>query len=408
MLVAGVVLAMAPGPAYAEESPTANEAPGFARERGISLAEAERRLGWQLVAPDLAERLEAALPETFGAVWIDDRDGDRVKVGIAPAVDSASADLVRRTAEAVGLPEYDIVPVPRTLAKLTADMEWLGREIERVNRGAATKLRGGVRTDLNAVQLTLPRDALSPAQNDLVLNAQHLLAGGLVINSKTNGTWSQYACAYPYCDQPLRGGVKINYSGGGSCSSAFTAQSKVDSALYLITAGHCLQNKYSTWSTKFADLSVHHLGPVWHWENNSQADMGIIRLTNPTGWSPKGWVQVTWSFDTTADDTYHISADKYSVLGMRICTTGSYWGMSDCGKVEELDVSIDWGDFTTHHLGLSSVCAKKGDSGAPMYALHNAYGIMIGGPDDASCETVYQGIKATETKLNVNVLHAWS
>ena len=42
-----------------------------ARERGITVAEAQQRLGWQALTPDLAERVEASLRGGFGGVWID-------------------------------------------------------------------------------------------------------------------------------------------------------------------------------------------------------------------------------------------------------------------------------------------------------------------------------------------------
>jgi hypothetical protein len=407
--IAAIVLAtlalLPPATASAADDPTANEAAGFARERGISLAEAQQRLIWQIVAPDVAEQLEQSLPETFGGVWIDTRDGDRVKVGLAPKLDEASVAVVKKTAEGAGLTEFDMVAVPRSLATLTSGMTWLGEEIARVNPGARVKLAAGVRTSQNVLHLTLPRGTLSTAQADLVATAAKTFGEGLVIDGAAGAFIPYASCVYPYCDTPLRGGVKINYPTTW-CSSAFTAQSKVDSVYYLITAGHCAENHYNTWSTKFTDLSVHNVGPVWHWEYNSAGDMAILRVSNPGGWTPKPWVQVTSGPDTTANDTYTISSDKLSVEGMRICVTGAAFGRTDCGYVTELDFTTDYGGGpTVHHLGRSSACGMGGDSGAAMYASHVAYGLMVGGNADDGCDTIYQGIRATETMLNVNVLH---
>src|SRR5262245_66690064 len=57
------------------------EAQVFASERDISLAEAKRRLGWQTLAPDVAQALEGE--PFFGGVWIDRADGDRRTIGVA-------------------------------------------------------------------------------------------------------------------------------------------------------------------------------------------------------------------------------------------------------------------------------------------------------------------------------------
>jgi hypothetical protein len=393
-----------PVSAVAADDPTANEAAGFARERGITLAEAQQRLLWQIAAPDLEEQLEGSMATTFGGVWIDVRDKDRVKVGVAPKIDDTSLAVVKRTAAAVGLTDFDVVAVPRTLATLTANMTWLGDEIAKVNPGARVKLSAGVRTSQNALHLTLPNGTLSTAQADLVTTAAKKFGDGIVIDGAA-GAFVPFACSYPYCDAPLHGGVKINYPTTW-CSSAFTAQSKVDSVYYLITAGHCADGHFNTWGTKWTDLSVHDIGAVWHWEWNSAGDMAIIRVSNADVGTPQPWVQVTAGPDTTANDTYTIHSDKLSIEGMRICVTGAAFGRTDCGNVTELDFTTDYGGGpTVHHLGRSSACGKPGDSGGAMYASHVAYGLMVGGNTDDGCDTIYQGIRATEKMLNVNVLH---
>jgi hypothetical protein len=52
-----------------------------ARERGVSLGEAQRRIDWQTAAGRLADELPAVLGARFGGVWID-RATDRVRVGV--------------------------------------------------------------------------------------------------------------------------------------------------------------------------------------------------------------------------------------------------------------------------------------------------------------------------------------
>jgi hypothetical protein len=403
---AGSLAAATPAVASGTAAETDGESVAFARERGISVAEAQQRLGWQERAPELTERVEAVLGSRFGGVWIDVLNGDRVRVGVAGGVTADAAAAVRDTATSVGLTDgYDVVNVRHSMAALAEAGAWLGGEIERVNTGAAATLTAGLRTDVNAVELQVPAEGpLTAAQRDLLAEATSALGDRLVVGSY-RGRPTPRACSYPYCDPPLRGGIRINHP-DASCTGAFIAKSKVDDKLYQVTAGHCAYQNYTNWSTRFTDSSVHVIGPVWTWWWYSGGDFAIVRINNVPGWNPKAWVNVTAGPDTTADSTYHISSDNYSVLGMRICTTGAFYGRSDCGYVTQLDVTATYGGVTVHHLGRASFCGTGGDSGSPMYAQHKAYGLQVAGYSE--CDSLYQGIKAAETTLNVNVLHASS
>jgi hypothetical protein len=404
-------------PAAAPAAPAAPTAPAavaadeydgetlaFAKERGITPAEAERRLGWQQVAPDLAERLEGDLKDRFGGVWIATDRGDLVRVGVTGEVTRDVADIVERAAEAVGLKEgYDVGAVRHPLARLDEANDWLADGLEKVNADAPATLTAGIRTDLNAVELQVPPSSkLTEGQRTLVAEARQRLAGLLVLTDSV-GDATPRACAYPYCDPPLRGGIRINHPNAG-CTGAFIAKSKVDDKLYQFTAGHCAYLNYTNWSTRFTNNSVHVIGPVWTWWWYSGGDMAILRINNVPGWNPQPWVLVTNGPDTTANSTYPIKSDKLSVLGMRICTTGAYYGRSDCGYVTQLNVTATYGGVTVKKLGRGSFCGTGGDSGAPMYAKHVAYGLQVAGYSE--CDSLYQGIRAAETKLNVNVLHA--
>lgn len=382
------------------------EAGAFARERGISLAEARQRFGWQRLAPDLATRLESDLPKSFAGVWIDVNDGDRIKVGVAATITGDVAAIVRDAAARLGLVDaYDLVQARYTMRALLDAGEWLGAEIERVNAGAAATLTAGMRTDRNAIELQTPvQGALTRRQEELVAAAKTELGDLLVIGSYA-GRPTPRACAYPYCDPSLRGGIRITHPNSG-CTGGFTAKSKVDDKLYQFTAGHCAYQNYSNWSTRFTDNVSHVIGPVWTWRWNSGGDMAILRINNVPGWNPKAWVNVTAGPNTTADPTYHIASDKLSVWGMRICTTGASYGHSSCGYVTMLNVTMTYGGVTVHHLGRASFCGTQGDSGSPMYSYHVAYGLQVSGYSE--CDSVYQGIRAAEQFHNVNVLHASS
>ncbi|MBV1852866.1 S1 family peptidase [Catellatospora tritici] len=393
--------------APAAEDPFAEEAVGFAKERGISEAEARKRMSWQLVAPDLDERLQRELGTRYGNVWIDVRDGDRVKAGVTGSVDDEVRGIVKAAAAAVGLTDgYDVVAVKRSAAKLAADNDWLADQIIRTNVGVEAPLSAGIRTDLNALMLHVPRTGtLTAAQKDLITTAQARLGAGLVLGT-SSGAFKTFACDVPYCDKPLRGGVKINHPSTW-CTAGFIAQSKVDSVKYVVTAGHCAYQHLGTWSSKNVALTSTDIGPVHHWIFDTYiGDMAIIRIndSSATGWNPQPWVLVTLSFQTTENTTYHIASDNMSVVGMRICTTGAATRVTNCSHVEELGLTASLDGLTMRNLGLTENCGKPGDSGAPMFASHVGYGILVGGDED-DCEIVYQGIRTAERELNVNILH---
>lgn len=391
-------------PAAATRGEREWEVEGYARERGVSYAEAERLLDLQALAPELDDLLLRELGDRFGGVWIDVAGGDRILVGVTRGAGTDAAAVVRDVARKIGLTEgYDIVPVRRSVAEIERVNDWLGAEIEKVNDGADATLTAGIRTDLNAVELQLPAEGrLTDAQRDLASTAKARLGDLLVVGSYA-GRATARACTYPNCDAPLRGGIQITNSGTG-CTGGFIARSKVDSVLYQFTAGHCAFLNFDNWSTRFTDGSSHVVGPVWNWAWHKGGDMAILRINNVPGWNPKPWVYVTSGADTTTNTAYTIASDNKSVLGMRICTTGAFYGRSDCGRVTQLGVTATYGGVTVRNLGRGSFCGTGGDSGAPMYAKHVAYGLQVAGYSE--CDSLYQGIRAAETVLNVNVLHA--
>jgi hypothetical protein len=397
--------AVAVAPAAATAPPTTTGADLAARDlaadRGIDLAEAQRRIAWQAMAPRLAEEASARLGDRFGGVWIDTTDNDRVKLGVV----GGGYDAARLAATAAGLAAAtDTVAVRRSLRELERGNAWLGARIAVVNAGAAATLTAGIRTDLNAIELQLPHaGALTAAQRALVDQARRRLGDALRVGMYAGQAVAR-ACAYPYCDPPLRGGIRITNS-GRPCTGAFIARSRVDSVLYQFTAGHCIAGGFTdNWSTRFTNGSSHVIGPRHNHRFASSGDMAILRINNPSGWQlPRAVVYVTSGPDTTADQTYHISSDGTSSVGMRICTTGGSYGRSDCGTVTQLGVTATYNGVTVRGLGRGSFCGTGGDSGAPMYASHVAYGLQVAGFSE--CDSLYQGIQASEDAMNVNVLH---
>jgi hypothetical protein len=76
----GQVGAVDPPPYLADASHPAVTT--LASDRGISIEEAQRRIGWQEPAMELAGELEWALGDRYGDLWFDAAGSGRVKVGI--------------------------------------------------------------------------------------------------------------------------------------------------------------------------------------------------------------------------------------------------------------------------------------------------------------------------------------
>jgi hypothetical protein len=376
----------------------------LAADRGISLSEATRRVTWQQRAPELTARAQQALGRRFGGVWIDTARGDRLQVGVTGTDDARASGEVRTAALAAGVPDaVDAVPVRHSQAELAAAIAWLAAGLERVNAAASWPLAAGLRTDQNAAELRLPANgALTSAQRVLVAAARQRYGDALLVGSYLQRPQPR-ACAYPYCDPPLRAGIRITNSGAG-CTGAFIARSRSDGALYQFTAGHCARfGGTDTWYTHFTDGSTHAIGPVHNYRFSSGGDMAILRIANPSGWNPQAWVYVTAGPDTTLDTSYHITSDSGSTVGQRICTSGAFFGRTDCGTVTRLGVTATYGGVTVTGLGEASFCGIAGDSGAPVYASHTAYGLQTAGFSE--CDSLYQGIRASEDAMNVNVAH---
>ena len=187
------------------------------------------------------------------------------------------------------------------------------------------------------------------------------------------------------------------------------ARSRTDGKYYLFTAGHCVRDVQldggtGSWSAFFPDGTTHVIGSAHNFIYDTRGDMAILNINNPVGWSPLPEVLVTASPTNTIDDiSYSISGDSLSVIGQRICMSGAKTGTS-CGTVTKLGVTRTYNDgVTVTYLGEANYCAQKGDSGGPVFASNTAYGLESAGNPFNACDNFYQGIRASENAMNVNV-----
>jgi len=400
----------------------------LAADLDISIREAQRRLGWQEPAIEMAGELERALGDRYGDLWFDPSTG-RVKVGIigGDTAGLAARLIARRKLTAV----TDLVPVRHSYAELKQAAAWLNAEITRVNPPARNRLVKGLSVwrlpDKNTIELDLPRgQRLTTAQQATVAAARQRLGSKLIL-----GTWAgqmrDLACVWSFngasgktvfnCDPPLRGGLMMYTRSGTSyipqCTVGLNAKSTVDGKWYVLTAGHCGSPGTTFYVWQPRDRQYHVLGHmhrcIWGGNPNcvfsSDDDEGIITIDNVPGWDPKPWVYVhAWTgpvAGTTTNPGYPIYGTGGSSQHMRVCVSGAISGTS-CGNVESF----------TGVGGLAQVdlCGQPGDSGAPIFSGQKAYGLLKGAnPDEtgklppACQDRLYQGITEATQRLHVAV-----
>jgi streptogrisin C len=327
----------------------------LARDRHISLQEAQRRIGWQEPAMQLGEELRRALGDRFGGLWFDEAGGGRVKVGLVGADRSAAAALIaRRQLTAV----TDLVAVQHSYADLGQAHAWLSEAIMKPNPPAAKGQIGGLASalliDKNQVQLQLPRgQTLNAAQQAVVAAAKRRLGPSLAVGS-WSGQIHTEACEWGLgpaiwdCDPPLRGGVGIvSFSGTtrATCTAGF---------------------------------------------NESQL----------SHWRPGPYVYVHLSPDTTENSLYPIKAVGSSTKGLRVCVSGAVSG-TDCAPVKQTGWPVAGG------YAVVDYCTTGGDSGGPVFSGNYARGIHIGAKTGAAAchDRLYQGVAEATRQLHVSVVH---
>jgi streptogrisin C len=404
------------------------------KEQHVSLAQAEIRLSWQRSVPSLNTALSRQLPAAaFGGLWIAPNDGDRVKVGVVGADRRIQATVMRAVSAAGLSAATDIVPVRYSARQVVAADAWLASQLDKLAHASSGPIHLDVsyRMDLNRVQLGVAGRSLTAAEQALVTRAKARYGDLLQVVAQPSGssvgtsldcTYSPGTPAYPRCFPPLRGGVTIftnpsSTQHGGTCTGAFLASDRTTGQLYQFTAGHCAVNSGTgTWWTYFKDGTQHAIGTVHNYIFGPAGDMAILNINNPSGWMlPQGWVNVMAGSNTTLNERYPITSAQYSTQGARICETGAISG-TICGTVAQLGQSIPECEpggincVEVNNLGLASFCGNSGDSGAPVFASHQAFGLVVALKANiyGQCVggTYYQGIIGAENAMNANIVLA--
>jgi len=416
--LAGVTL-LAAAPALAvgpSEDPDLQSfaAKSYAERYGVSLEDARLRLEIQDRAAQLSEKLEPKLGSAFGGVWLTGGSRDVIKVGIAR---SAS-----QSAETSAVAQVPIQAAQEGVAEDTSAVGVASSVEELENAQAALDLRlrslllaNKARTSLDpsASSLTIEvASALTDAERADVQSAIALSPVQLRVSDAGTPilTGGGDACDYPFCDRPLRGGVRIGAA--GRCTAGFNARGRNVGRAYVLTAGHCLDDDGGTWFTRNSVGDLHAIGARQSW-NFPGRDAGIIRVADTSFWQdppPAPRVFVDSGPNTTVDDNYEITAETTSDVGEFVCRTSGFSfttgeDYTRCGTVTALNVTAELEPGqTASGLVQTDVCRLQGSSGGPVYKTRLAYGTHSGG-DDAPCKSWYTPATAAENAMNVDIIH---
>ena len=296
-------------------------AAALAAGRGISVAEATKRLGRQKSLGDTGARVETALRGASGGSYLD-ADGALVVTTLDPAGDAAAAAAGARPQR-----------VTRSAAKLNA----IVKRLDTAAAGGAGGVQGWyVDVPTNTVVVTVTDGATDPKTAKLTALA------------KTFGQSVRFE-SRPATEQPKQTEFMVGgFAFEPGCSVGFNA---VDAANrnVVVTAGHCLTTRPTTSRSGFiigATRTVNY--PV--------DDFGTFWNSYPGYWQPSPSVY-KWN------NTYLTVHGSWAApVGATVCKSGRTTGWT-CGTIRALNETVSYGGQIVNGLTRHTACVERGDSG---------------------------------------------
>ena len=326
----------------------------------------------------------------FGGVYLNQRAGAVIEIGIAGAYDSYEADI-RRLA-----PSEAAVNLRHVQYK-TADLRATQAAVDR----ATDELRGlGIVVSTTAVDPKINRVAVGVS--GLTSQGAQLLFDrfGPAVSAHDEVMFHAAACTgRGSCGNPMKGGLTI-VGGTFACTSGFMGRpAAAFTRLYVLTAGHCVESRGlgNSWTHGGVVLGT---GAFEEYRENSPVDYGGINDTEST---TKNLVY------TNANDSFRSitgrATNANQDVGDVVCRSGKNSGY-DCGEISQEDYTVNFGDGTTLlHQWEVDFGSVGGDSGAPIIFGNLAYGIMSG---TNGVRSNYGTIEWGQTQLGVRPCYSAS
>ena len=315
----------------------------LARDKGIDIAEATRRVRAQADQASTATRLVAELGDRSGGGYFND-DGAMV----VTVTDAAAASRV----QAAGLTPRTVTRSLGALRAIVADLDttpkvdhstWAvdvatNQVVVHVPSGAAAR-RTAAEAGLRAAA-ERHGAAVRIVETDQTLRLTRDVAGGDPMRPEAN------LAAY--------------------CSAGFNV--RYGSGTYVLLAGHCFgpNHQYQHW----INWDGYYLGRRHGTPNFPGGDEGLIRITEPVAQIP-GVYTYNGMFQWI---TY--AADSYQ--GQYVCKSGATTGVT-CGTIDRKYATVNYAEGAVYNLDGAPICAQGGDSGGSMFAGTAALGMVSGG-----------------------------
>ncbi|MEV0830095.1 S1 family peptidase [Nonomuraea rubra] len=357
----------------------------LAEQRGLSLAEARARYGWQEAFAAVAAQAERRFPAQFAAASIGDGAASIAFKGEIPEEAAALAARVPAPVKLLAHQGY-------SRAELKATLEAQHHRI--LNEPGIAHVTsyhhpGTGAITIEAVPASKPAD---PEALRARLQPAQTLRSGITVSVKLAETASGGDDAARGSVAYLRGGGMLNLPSGKShCTAGFVV--KTANGTGITTAHHC------------ADAGIDTLRYYRHGSSGSDYTVVSKRTALPRQygdviWYSRGTYTPSPTFHHTWDHTRDVLGTGTAVPGQDLCHFGRSTGRV-CSTVHSLDVCRDG------YCGLTATAdrsAAPGNSGGPWYYGNTAYGIHKGhGVFDGADRDLFTPIGAL-SHLNVSVL----
>ncbi|MFH8408661.1 S1 family peptidase [Streptomyces sp. NPDC018019] len=169
----------------------------------------------------------------------------------------------------------------------------------------------------------------------------------------------------------VRGGAVL-YSASGRCTVGFNATK--GGTYYALMEGRCAGGA-KDW---YADVArTVHVG-VTEALRFPGDDYAVIRYTNPA-------VSYPGEIDLGGGRFLDITGAAQPIVGRSVCLAGTTTGQQ-CGRVQAVNVSVDYPEGTVYGVARTTACAEPGTAaGGPAFSGGTAIGLLMGG--SGSCAT---------------------
>jgi len=344
--------------------------------------EARKRLGTQLIAPNLQWPLKKELGDELSGLWFDNDSGNWV----VQMTDEASSGAAKEVLERLGLGDssrLDRVDYTRS-EMLEAKSELRVRLLGMLG----DKFEGGhLGLGAEAIEVKLPND-LDPEVRGQIAAAVGDVSQGpgrppveVAYLNPESLVVEPSACSHPRCDT-MAAGVRVG------CTAAFKGYmepgpGRISPGTNWFSAGHCLIYPGGSigdpWSYEplHGDLTQYGTVTAAYWGNGFGDAALYHRSSGPLG-IPGSGVPGYVNWTTNSIRPIQGWKSQSAAVGTVACKHGAVTG-TGCGTVTD----NDWdgaihGETFTDMIRVDGHCVRRGDSGAPITAGDVAVGILSG------------------------------